>query len=559
MAANLETPDYARFAFDSFLRLEAALFAGAAGAVAGTLLLEARGVSAPARYGVQMVCALVFGLAVWFGLDWGVYPPALVIGLTLAIPLAPYLARGDGLSFWSFTVLAFVGVVLAFAAVLIFVTGVIAIIEMIAFLFDIDAGSSVQEHIFITAITLVGPLFALGRIPTRFDERIEIGEKEQFVRGIALLAGWVSAPLALVAALVLYLYAAKILVTGIVPNGEIGWIVSFFSLLTVLLRIAAEPIRDLGGVALRVFAKIWPWLLILPLGLLGYAVWTRIAAEGFTIARYYLALEGFAAAILAGLAIALRNRLDIRWLAGIPVVLILLSSFGPQGVASTVGRSQSDLIFATMGSEPPSEDASTLSDGARQVVRSRIYALAEVDQLDRLSGLTQGGFEFSGEKSYEQARLVIATLGLEASEVGQPVRTARFERFGVIDIAGFDRFAPALTARRSDEGEARAIRNAAPEDGLGANVDLPIAWFEGKTLLLTIGDVTDSFVIDADEIEPTLEVPRSSSATGAPSISLASENGRTITLVVLAFESSETGEISFLEADLLYREEDWAR
>ncbi|WP_416186701.1 DUF4153 domain-containing protein [Fulvimarina sp. 2208YS6-2-32] len=565
--ANLAIEEVSGFALEDLLRLEAALFAGAAAAVAAALFLEARGMEAAIRYGAQLLAAFLFGSAVWFGLDWGVYPPALIVGLTLAIPLAPYLGRGDGMSFWTFTVFLVIGTMLAFAAVLVFVLGVVAIIEMIAFLFDLNPPTSVNRHIVVTALTLVGPLFALGRVPSQFDETVDIGEDEHFVRGIALLAGWVTAPLALVAGLVLYLYGAKILATSVVPKGEIGWIVSTFSLLVVLLRIAAEPIQKIGGVALRLFCRIWPWLLILPLGLLAYAVWTRIEAEGVTIARYYLALEGLGAAILTVLALLRRRQFDIRWLAGIPVAMVLLSAFGPQGVADAVGRSQADRIARVFTGELDAKAVEALDARARGEIRSRIYALAEVDQLDRLKNLFAYDAVARGNTPRETARAVIVALDLDAPPQQESSVTIAFARTEPVDIEGFDRIAFAVrfgaaTAPDALSDEAQN-RPALKDAGQGSDAaPRPTGRIDRETgqLIVRIGGTTDRFALESKLAETEREASAQSGRRSdlAP-LELEGRGGRSIRLLVTQASVAGEGELAGFEADLLFRSSEWTR
>ncbi|MER0239636.1 DUF4153 domain-containing protein [Fulvimarina sp. MAC8] len=529
---------------DELLRLEAALFSAAAVAIAVTLVSEENQARRVVDLLVQSLAATIVAAGVWYGLEWGIFTPALIGAIVLAIPLAPYLGRGGGLAFWTFTAKMAVGGALAFAAVIIFVVGVLAIIYMIGFLFEFEIEGSIDTHIFVTALTLIGPLFALGQVPNDFDERIVIAEHDHSVRGVALLAGWISAPLALVAAVVLYFYGAKILVSGEVPKGEIGWIVSVFALLTVSLRIVAEPIQASGGAALRLFCRIWPWTLILPLGLLAYAVWLRIDAEGLTVWRYYLALGGICAALIAIVGLIFGRRLDIRWLVGIPAAVLLVSSFGPQGVVQSVGRSQAERIQTLFERDLSAENSALLSDADRQEARSRIYALDDVDQLDRLASLPGCGQAFSGD-SPAGPYAVISLLGLQASADSQALITEDVRQPRLIDTAGFDRLALSLSADTDGtlgEGDVR---------GEG---DGPSIWLDGGDLVVEVEGVADRFAVsiaDVSELQ-NQELPETDAR-----LTLRSESGRTIALLPIRAARKTDGTIVSITGHLLYTAEEW--
>ncbi|MEN3793324.1 hypothetical protein [Fulvimarina sp. MAC3] len=544
LAANAEIADALPMTSDALLRLESALFSAAAAAIAATLASEAYHARRGIDLIVQSLAAILVAAGVWYGLRWGIFAPALIGGILLAIPLAPYLRRGDGLTFWTFAAKMIVGGAFAFAAVIIFVTGVLAIIYMIGFLFEFEIEGSIDTHIFITALTLVGPWFVLGQIPKAFDDRIVVTDEDHSVRAIALLAGWVSAPLALVAALVLYLYGAKIIVTGDVPKGEIGWIVSVFALLTVSLRIAAEPIEASGGAALRLFCRIWPWTLVLPLGLLAYAVWLRIDAEGLTVSRYYLALGGISAGMIALVGLISGRRLDIRWLVAIPAALCLMSSFGPQGVAQSVGRSQTDRLQALFKGDLKPETTGQLSDAERRQARSRIYALDNVDQLDRLASIASAGRAVANGEATD-ASLVIEALGLQAFADSQALISEDLRRYTLIDTAGYDRFALSLTAEtKGGRGESEA------PTGNGE----PSIWLDGDNLVVDIAGMRDRFALTLTNLDNWRK--QSSNKPAAP-MTLRGEGGRTLGLVPVRAMRKADGAIVSISGHLLYTAREW--
>lgn len=537
--------------------LLASLYGAAASAVVATLAAEARDIATPARHGGALAAALLVGAAVWFGPRFGVYPPALIAAVTLAVPLAPYVGRGDGMRFWTYTLWTFVGVVLAFLSVLLFTLGLSAILEMIRFLFAVGLSGDAYEHIFVTAFTLVGPLFALGRVPAGFEEPVP-GPEDRLVSGVRIMLGWIAAPLALVTALVLHLYAVKILVTGDLPANEIGWIVTFFTLLVLTLRITIAPFLSDAALPIRLFGRSHLAMLVVPLVLLGIAATVRIAAEGVTLPRYYLALGILAAGMVVAMQAARQLRGDIRVMAAVPLLLIALSSFGPWGAASTVGRGQVGLIIAEAGesgvatlaaAERPAPDARRL--------RSRLLALDDAGQIDRVlphlepelrervaSAPAAAGAASSG------VGILMAGLGLSRPSALQLVRSFTAAGPAVIETDGFDRATTELSVGVS----------GGPAPAPGADrAGQPVAVLAGSQLVVRIGTAEDRF----DLATAVTQIPETSFAANPdnlppPVLDLAGDGGRQVRLVLRQLvQEGETGAISAVTLTLHFRAAEW--
>lgn len=539
--------------------LLASLYGAAASAVVATLAAEARGLAAPLRHGGALVVAAIVGLAVWFGPRFGIYPPALIAAVTLAVPLAPFVGRGDGMRFWTYTLWTFVGVVLAFLSVLLFTLGLSAILEMIRFLFAIGLSDDAYEHIFVTAFTLVGPLFALGRVPTGFDEALP-GPEDRLVAGVRIMVGWIAAPLALVTALVLHLYAVKILATASLPANEIGWIVTFFALLVLSLRIAIAPFLSEATVPIRLFGRSYVAILVVPLVLLAIAATIRIAAEGATLPRYYLALAVLAAGLVVAMQAMKRLRGDIRVMAGVPLLLLALSSFGPWGAASTVGRSQTVLIVAEDGGAG-TEGAATLIDADRDPVaqrrlRSRLRALEEAGQIARVLPYLDPALRErvaaanTQETDIAAFDVLMVGLGLSRPSAVQTVRSFTAAASVIIDTGGFDRATTELSV-------AAMVASGAP--GVVGPVNEPVVWIEGDRLVVRIGSVDGQFDLAA----AVARLPETVFATEPdrlvpPVVDLEGAGGRRLRLVLRQIiQEGADGTISAATMTLYFRASEW--
>lgn len=544
-----------------FVWLVVALYGAAASSVVAAIFAEAWRLPVAVRVVSPISTALIVGLAIWFGPDLGVTAPPLILAATLAVPLAPYLGRHDARRFWVFTLWTVVGAALAFLSVLLFVLGLSAILEMIRFLLDVGLPNDAYEHIYVTAFALVGPLFSLGRIPQGFDDAIPVTGDERLIAGVRILIDWVAAPLVLATAVVLHLYAAKILIITEVPKNEIGWIVTVFVFLVLALRVAGDPFIPDGVLPTRLFGRAWAIILLIPLALLFYAVWLRIAAEGVTLERYYLALAAVAAVIVIALEALPRARGDIRWMAAVPITLLALSSFGPWGAASTVGRSQTSLIVTDFGWSDevvgvgiPAADRSA---NARARLRSRLYTLEEAGELDRILPY----LDPEAAARYAEAKrgspgmeidMVFAELGLAAPSPLSEFRSFAANAGTAVDLASFDR---ALLERAvaviEGDGGAKRVMPARPGD-----VALAIS---GTALNIQIGAVEDRVdLADAIAALPETVFATDPARLAPPILDVTSASGRRIRLALRQLSlSGETEAILSATLTLYFRSADW--
>ena len=82
---------------------------------------------------------------------------------------------------------------------------------------------------------VAGTSFALAMIPAEVDEPFIAGAKPDLVeKSVFYVLNFALAPLALVYAVMLHIYAAKIAITANMPKGEVGHLV-----LTLLMVIPA--------------------------------------------------------------------------------------------------------------------------------------------------------------------------------------------------------------------------------------------------------------------------------------------------------------------------------
>lgn len=554
--ANAEVADVALIPRETLGWWFAAIYAAAAASVFAKLALEAKRARWIASQGASVAAALIVGAVVRFAEPLGIFAPVLVAAISFAVPLAPFLSGRDDRRFWTFTLWTGVGMALGFVSVLLFTLGLMAILQMIRFLFEIGLGWRAYQHIYATALTLVGPLVALGRIPADFDESIATTGEDRMTAGVRLLFDRVAAPLALATGVILHLYAAKILMLGTLPRNEVGWIVTSFALLVLTLRIGADPCLASGRFFARLFARVWALMLVVPLGLLAIALVSRVAPEGWTLERYYLALGALATASIVVLQIVPISRGRIRLIAAIPLTLLGLSSFGPLGVGDTVGRSQTEKLRALV---VQSEDAASILEGRRSEPRTRIAALAEVNELsraidllpvDRRSAVAEEIVSQGSEtESFGNARaegIVAAALGVGFTADVGPGRGRSFFATSQTPfvVSGYDAVVPSRSVLPG------SLETSSP-DGIAMSI-------EGMDLAIQIGGRADRFPLRAT-IDAVPAEAFGRDVVQAPPIDIVIESvaGRRVRLVLQSLSLDGANQPQALSASLLLRLQDW--
>lgn len=274
---------------------------------------------------------------------------AALVGLVI---VAPYLARGTGSALWLFAVRLAFAIVLAGLALFLFAGGISAIFASLTYLFGIEVPNNLYLHVWAITGLLAAPLFGLGQIPREFVSEPDATAAGFMERGMRALGDFVAAPLLIVYALILHIYALKILVTGEVPQGQIGWLVLAFGFCVFGSLIVIHPFLKAARAPTRLLLRLWPFMLPVPLILLFYALALRIGQYGVTPERFLLGLFGVVAAILLVLQIFPRTRGDIRYMTALPVIALALASFGPQGGVATALRSQSARFLAIVNNPP---------------------------------------------------------------------------------------------------------------------------------------------------------------------------------------------------------------
>ncbi len=327
----------------------------------------------------------------------------MLFGLLLTLGLAPCVTRDCSQDrYWAFNHELWTAALVALVGAVTFALGVSAILATIKFLFGL--GTSWQyDKLWLVSFGFLGPMGWLAHTPRADAATLAGPQRDSFVsRAVSSLVGYVLAPLVMVYAAVLHVYAAKIGLEGALPDGRLGAMVMSYGACLTLTAVLAYPDRDDGSLAVRVLWRIWPWLLAVPTIMLALAIATRIRAYGLTEERYVVALAGlwfFSHIVTQGV---LADRRDIRLVSAGMAALLLVGAIGPWGAIGLSLRQQTADLMAHLNEAgiiadgklvTPHSDKPTLSPRSQQRVYDIVEFLAQRGRLDVLQPLFAGAGE----------------------------------------------------------------------------------------------------------------------------------------------------------------------
>lgn len=512
------------------------LSGGALAALAVVLFGEARRYAAGLRAGAGILAGLIISALIAFSGTFNTFEWTLIAGLLGAVLVAPFLGQGGPKSFWMFSAkTAFAGL-LALLALLLFAGGISAILASLSLLFGLDIPDELYQHVWAFTALLAAPLFGLGQLPQEFDE--EPGQSASgFVdKGMHALGDFVAAPLLIVYALILHAYALKIVISGEVPQGQIGWLVLVYGLFVFGALLTINPFFDRARAPTRLFLRFWPVFLPVPLVLLFYALWLRVGAYGFTPDRVLLGLFGAVTAIIVVLQLFPRLRGDIRWIAALPVLALIFGSFGPQGALGVSLSSQASRFLRIVNNPPV--------DGKRH--DEALAALGFLNGHEALSRVAPAGMDLS--TSTDGFSDVAKAWGLDPTRRFSGARGFMFHGGGGATVAfSVDGYDAVVQGVRLNVGARDPQR-----------VRLPTGQELGFTLK------SDALIVSANGRDFSFAIPKEFIQTAAqrgdatsPEVALEAE-GRNLKLL-LTYLYIDRGETESLEGTIMLRAGDWGQ
>ncbi|MCO4759571.1 MAG: DUF4153 domain-containing protein [Oceanospirillaceae bacterium] len=269
-------------------------------------------------------------------LIWLLVP--MFIGLLLSVSSAPYLTLRDDAALWGYSVQVYQGTIFALLAATIWGGGTSVSIRTIEYLFETDIPSEIYGDIWSFCLLVLAPLYALGYLSgsgSFTDTDDDIAPHENFIVQRVLV------PLVFIYVTILYAYFIKIALVQALPRGQLSYLVTGFGCVGVLTYFLGWPLRQQGGLFVRLFQRYFFPALIIPVAVQALALYQRVDQYGVTESRYFVAVSVL---WLGGLAVAYTLfKPELKTLFLSLALLLIIASVGPLSatnlsVYSQVGR-----------------------------------------------------------------------------------------------------------------------------------------------------------------------------------------------------------------------------
>lgn len=358
-------------------------------ATAASLFAESRGWSVLGRHlSSALLAALLMAVAAFPAVTHPSVPLLLVAGVC-AVLLAPFGFTGPSAAFWSHAARTVGGAGTAILGAVVLVVGAMMVEGAVRVLFAVGPKGFLPPWgtVYVTPVAfgLLAPLLWLSRVP-------QPGESEHAaspeVRAPLTVARWVMVPLLLVFSAVLIAYAARIAWLGVVPAGQIGRYVPAFGIIGTAVFMMLQRERGRGRRFVDLFCAAWFPLLVVPLVLLGAALWLRIEPFGFTAQRGHLLLVAAWLALITLLFAPRLGRGDLRLIPGLLLVLCLAFAAGPFGLTALANRDQAQRLTRLLTAAGVVENGRLLPNATGKLdMKQRTQAQSIIRYLGRQEGL----------------------------------------------------------------------------------------------------------------------------------------------------------------------------
>lgn len=278
-------------------------------------------------------------------LSWAIALAVIPFALGMSVLFLPVsIGQRDDKRFWNWTLNTLTGT----AASAILGATLSGAVCLLAFGFDILFGVEVPDEVYgdirIVGMCLVTPVTFMGLL----QEKVNDGTERPGIKGLTLIH-YLLLPLVAGYIFVLYAYTAKILFAWELPDGAVSWLVSASMACMLLVEYLLYPVslRDGTSQLDRIVSRWLPALFIPLLLLMSIGIAKRIGDYGITIARLYLILFNlWCYAVCIGLLLYKSSK--IWWIPASFVVLLVLSSVGPQNFSAITMKTMSTNVKATL-------------------------------------------------------------------------------------------------------------------------------------------------------------------------------------------------------------------
>ncbi len=302
----------------------------------------------------------------------------LVVAFHLLVSCAPKTSI-EG--FWEYNKQLFIRILTAQLYSWVLFAGLCVAVASSDFLFNLDIDEKMYARLYILIVGLFNTIFFLAGVP---DTTATL--EQQYPKGLKVFTQYVLIPLATIYLVIILAYEGKVIVEWSLPKGIISWLILGYAVYGMLSILLVYPVRLLEeNKWIKTYSRLFYFLIIPLLPLLGLAIGMRVFDYGITEARYtVLALSFWLTGITAYFLISKTQ--NIKLIPLTLAVLAILSAWGPQSASSVSERSQVKRLTELFQSQNSFTDgklqpmSTTISDSIGNESRDQLYFI--IDRYD---------------------------------------------------------------------------------------------------------------------------------------------------------------------------------
>lgn len=320
--------------------------------------------------------------------------------------------------------------------------GLNIIILTINFLFKFGIDPKIHMQVWVFIVGIISLPFFLANIPRKIKLSKQDHVWSKFVKPFSL---YVLLPVLSIYLIILYVYAFKIVLTSVWPQGTVAYLVLCFSTTGIFVSFLLYPIWQNKGKAKNIL-KFFYALLIPLIGLLFWAIQIRISEFGITEKRYLVVILGL---WLLGLCFyfIFSKKQNLKIIFYSIFVILILSCFGPWGAVSISKHSQirrlENILIESkiLIKNKIQKDQARISDNNIAQVRNIIQYLNNSHSLESIqSWFEQDLDQLDNRDSWRRVDSVMSFLGIESGQ--DMIMDKRFmfspKELNFYDINGYD-------------------------------------------------------------------------------------------------------------------------
>ena len=210
---------------------------------------------------------------------------AYTIALYLLFSIIPYFGRKKNYEIYVIKLCTRFIITYLYSAILY--AGLAAILTTINLLFNAEISSKFFADMAFIVVGIFAPAFFLADVPRRREE----ASFESYPKVLSVLLQFIIIPLLFVYTIILYSYFGKIIITRHLPQGLIGNLVLWYSIVSTIVLFLIYPLRK-ASPWIKIFITIFPKAILPLIAMMFVAIGIRVNAYGITESRYFVLVVG---------------------------------------------------------------------------------------------------------------------------------------------------------------------------------------------------------------------------------------------------------------------------